>query len=91
MFGGEPFGAERDGAELMRWELDMATEAQLRAVRKYKRKNKDRIHRVTVTIHDSKDPELWPWLTSRKEGKGAVIRRLMHEEIERTGWELGDE
>ena len=65
----------------------MATsDAQKKAVRKYKEKNRDRIHRVMVEIYDSKDHELWLWLTSRNEGKGTVIRRLMREEIERTGW-----
>lgn len=63
-----------------------ATEAQKRATAKYKEKNKDRIHSFNVTIYDTKDPELWKWLTSRRERKGAVIRRLMREEIERTGW-----
>ena len=66
-------------------------ETQKAAVKKYVAKNKDRIHKFSVTIYDSKDPELWPWLTSRKEGRGTVIRRLMHEEIERTGWKLGDD
>lgn len=66
------------------------SEARRRAVRKYQEKNKDRIHKLNITIYDTKDPELWPWLTSRKETKGEVIRRLMHEEIERTGWQLGD-
>ena len=66
----------------------MATsEAQKRAVVKYKAKNKERIHKVTFEIFDSKDPELWPWLNSQEEGKGVVLRRLMHEEIERTGWQ----
>ena len=62
------------------------TEAQRRAVVKYKQRNRDRIHKFNVSIYDSKDPDLWPWLTSQDEGKGAVIRRLMREEIERTGW-----
>jgi len=62
------------------------TEAQKRAVAKYKEKNRDRIHKFNVTVFDSKDPDIWPWLTSRDEGKGAVIRRLIREEIERTGW-----
>ena len=69
----------------------MATEAQRRAIKNYKLKNKDRIHHVNVTIHDSKDPELWHWLTSQDEGKGAVIRRLIHDEIERTGWKMPEE
>ena len=69
----------------------MASTAGSRATIKYQRKNKDRIHKINVTIYDSKDPELWPWLTSRDEGKGEVIRRLMREEIERTGWKLGDD
>lgn len=62
------------------------SDAQKRAVMKYKLKNKDRIHKVSVTIYDSKDPDLWAWLTSQSEGTGTVIRRLMREEIERTGW-----
>lgn len=62
------------------------SDAQSKAVMKYYQRNKDRIHKLNVTIYDSKDPELWPWLTSQKEGKGEVIRRLMREEIERTGW-----
>lgn len=62
------------------------SEAQVRAVRKYYEKNKDRIHKFGVTIYDSKDPELWQWLTSRDEGRGEVIRRLIREEIKRTGW-----
>ena len=66
------------------------SDAQRRAVRKYIEKNKDRIHKTTFTIYDSKDPELWLWLTSRSEGKGTAIRRLIREEIERTGWEPGD-
>lgn len=69
----------------------MTSKAQVRAVQKYYEKNKDRIHKVNITIYDTKDPELWPWLTSRDEGKGEVIRRLMREEIERTGWKLGDD
>ena len=65
----------------------MATsEAQKRAVKKYKTVNRDRIHRFSVEIYDSKDPDLWEWLTSRNEGKGETVRRLMREEIERTGW-----
>lgn len=65
----------------------MATsEAQKRAVRKYKEKNKDKIHKFNVTIHDTRDADLWLWLTSQDEGKGTVIRRLMREEIKRTGW-----
>ena len=63
-----------------------ATEAQKRAVKKYKTVNQDKIHRFSVEIYDSKDPDLWEWLTSREEGKGATIRRLMREEMERTGW-----
>ena len=82
--------AERLSAERMVAErkerIMAATEAQKRAVKKYKAANRERIHRVTVEIYDSKDPELWKWLTSRDEGKGEVIRRLMREEIERTGW-----
>ena len=67
----------------------MATsEAQKRAVQKYKERmlKEGKLHKFNITIHDSKDPDLWPWLTSRDEGKGEVIRRLMREEIERTGW-----
>lgn len=67
------------------------SDAQKKAVLKYKAKNKDRIHRFLVEIYDSKDPELWPWLTSRNEKPGTVVRRLMHEEIERTGWTPEDE
>lgn len=62
------------------------TEAQKRAVKKYKAKNRDRIHHVLVEIHDSKDPDIWPWLESRESGKGTAIRQLIREEIERTGW-----
>ena len=67
----------------------MATsEAQKRAVLKYQQKMLDdgKIHKFNVTIYDSKDPDLWEWLTSRDEGKGETVRRLMREEIERTGW-----
>lgn len=63
-----------------------ATEAQIRAVKKYKEKNRDNIHKFNVTIYDSKDAILWQWLISQPEGKGTVIRRLISEEIERTGW-----
>ena len=63
----------------------MSTKESIRAMRYYE-KNKDRIHKVSFTIYDSKDPELWPWLTSRREGKGETIRRLIREEIERSGW-----
>jgi len=66
--------------------MTKTSEAQRKAVAKYVEKNKDRIHQVHVTIYDSKDRELWLWLTSRDEGKGTVIRRLIREEIERTGW-----
>ena len=62
------------------------SDAQTRAVMRYYEKNKDRIHKMNITIYDSKDPYLWEWLTSQEEGKGEVIRRLMREEIERTGW-----
>lgn len=65
--------------------------AKSRAVMRYFEKNKDRIHKVNITIYDSKDPYLWKWLTSRDEGKGEVIRRLMREEIERTGWKPDEE
>ena len=57
-----------------------------KAVMRYYQKNKDRIHKLNVTIYDSKDPELWLWLESRAEGKGVAIKRLIREEIERTGW-----
>lgn len=63
-----------------------ATEAQKRAVAKYKATNRDRIHRFSVEVYDSKDPEIWPWLTNQEEGKGAVVRRLIRDEIKRTGW-----
>lgn len=53
---------------------------------RYYEKNKNRIHKISFTIYDSKDPELWLWLTSRKESKGETIRRLIREEIERSGW-----
>lgn len=62
------------------------SDAGVRASMRYYQKNKHRIHKINVSIYDSKDPDLWPWLTSRDEGKGEVIRRLMREEIERTGW-----
>jgi len=67
----------------------MATsEAQKRAVMKYQQKMLDQgqYHKFTVGIYDSKDPDLWEWLTSREEGKGETVRRLMRQEIERTGW-----
>lgn len=64
----------------------MTTDAQKRAVKKWREKNSDGIHKVSVDIHDSKDPLLWEWLISQPDGKGTVIRRLMREEIERTGW-----
>ena len=65
----------------------MATsDAQKKAVRKYKEKNSERIHKVTFEIYDSKDHEVWLWLTSRNEGRGTAIRRLIREEIERTNW-----
>jgi len=70
--------------------MPKTSEARRRAVAKYKKKNKDRIHSFNVTVYDTKDPEIWPWLTSRDERKGAVVRRLIKEEIERTGWTLGD-
>ena len=66
------------------------SDAQLKAVQRYKAKNRERIHKVTFEIYDTKDPELWPWLNSREESKGAVMRRLMHEEIKRTGWTLDE-
>ena len=64
----------------------MTSKAQIRAVARYKERNKDRIHKFNTTIYDSKDPHLWEWLLSRNEGKGETVRRLMREEIERTGW-----
>lgn len=67
------------------------SDAQKRAVLKYKAKNKERIHKVTFEIYDSKDLELWQWLDTRNEPKGTAMRRLIREEIERTGWKLGDE
>lgn len=67
------------------------SDAQMRAVLKYKEKNKGRIHKVTFEIFDSKDLELWQWLDTRNEPKGTAMRRLIREEIERTGWKLGDE
>ena len=66
------------------------SDAQMRAVLKYRAKNKDGIHKVTFDIYDSKDPELWPWLMSQDEKPGTVIRRLMHDEIERTKWKPDD-
>ena len=63
------------------------SKAQVRAVMKYQQKNKDRIHKVSVTFYDSKDPNLWKWLKSQEEGTGVTIHRLIREEIERTGWE----
>lgn len=61
-------------------------DSHVRAVLKYYEKNKSRIHRVSFTLYDSKDPELWLWLESRAEGKGVAIQRLIREEIDRTGW-----
>ena len=69
----------------------MATsEPQKQAVKKYRKKNRDRIHRVMVEIFDSKDPDIWPWLDSQEESNPAIIRRLIREEIERTGWKSSD-
>lgn len=69
----------------------MATEAQIRAVQKYQRRmlGDGKMHKLNITIYDSKDPDLWEWLTSQDEGKGEVVRRLMREEIKRTGWKSG--
>jgi hypothetical protein len=67
------------------------SDAQMEAVRRYRKKNKDRIHKVAFEIYDSKEPELWQWLDTRSEPKGTAMRRLIREEIERTGWKLGDE
>lgn len=66
----------------------MVSEAQKRASMQYKKKllKSGKMHQLSISIYESKDPDIWEWLESRPEGKGVAIRRLIREEIERTGW-----
>jgi len=92
LFGGESPGAESQSAEPKpigdrKMAENKTSDAQRAAVMRYQTKNKDRIHKFSVTIYDSKDPELWEWLNSQDGGRGTAVRKLIREEIERTGWE----